>query len=74
LYELLKRFPPWRISQTGVFHLEIFCFEQGELPAPLFDACTGTKTEWAFAFYGNFYACTATVQAGRKPGLFLSGD
>ncbi len=41
------------------------------MPEPLFDACTGTKTEWAFDYTGNFYACTATVgKEGESLGTF----
>jgi len=42
--------------------------ETGELPGPVFDACPGTKTEWAFDMTGRIYACTATV---GKPGEAL---
>ena len=61
LYELLKKFPHISKFHKPAFSISKFLFEQGELPAPLFDACTGTKTEWAFDFTGNVYACTATV-------------
>lgn len=42
--------------------------DSGRLPDPLFDACPGTKTEWAFDYTGHIYACTATV---GKPGEAL---
>ncbi len=42
--------------------------ETGTLPEPVFDACPGTKTEWAFDATGRIYACTATV---GKPGEAL---
>lgn len=42
--------------------------ETGTLPDPVFDACPGTKTEWAFDATGRIYACTATV---GKPGEAL---
>jgi uncharacterized protein len=61
LYDLLKKFPHISEFHKPAFSISKFLFEQGELPAPLFDACTGTKTEWAFDFTGNVYACTATV-------------
>ncbi len=71
LYELLKRFPHIGEFHKPAFSISKFLFEQGELPAPLFDACTGTKTEWAFDFTGNFYACTATVgKQGESLGTF----
>lgn len=45
--------------------------DQGELPPPLFDACPGTKTEWAFDASGRIYACTATVgKPGEELGSF----
>jgi uncharacterized protein len=45
--------------------------ERGALPPPLFDACPGCKTEWAFDFTGRIYACTATVGAeGEALGTF----
>ena len=48
-----------------------FLWEQGELPAPLFDACPGTKTEWAFDYTGSIYSCTATVgKAGEELGTY----
>ena len=61
LYKLLKKFPHISEFHKPAFSISKFLFEQGELPAPLFDACTGTKTEWAFDFTGNVFACTATV-------------
>jgi uncharacterized protein len=46
--------------------------ERGELPGPLFDACPGCKTEWAFDARGRIYACTATVGApGQALGTFF---
>jgi uncharacterized protein len=61
LYDLLKKFPHISEFHKPAFSISKFLFEQCELPAPLFDACTGTKTEWAFDSTGNVYACTATV-------------
>ncbi len=41
------------------------------MPDPLFDACPGTKTEWAFDYTGSIYACTATVgKKGEELGKF----
>jgi uncharacterized protein len=51
----LRRFHRPRFH--GIRHL----VETGELPAPSFDACPATKTEWAFAPEGAIYGCTATV-------------
>ena len=46
-------------------------FDQGELPEPLFDACPGCKTEWAFDYTGRIYPCTATVgKHGEEVGRF----
>jgi uncharacterized protein len=71
LYHLLKKFPHISEFHRPAFSVSKFLFEQGELPAPLFDACTGTKTEWAFDFTGNIYACTATVgKNGESLGTF----
>ena len=71
LYDLLKKFPHIREFHKPAFSVSKFLFEQGEMPAPLFDACTGTKTEWAFDFTGNVYACTATVgKNGESLGTF----
>ena len=71
LYDLLKKFPHIREFHIPAFSVSKFLFEQGEMPAPLFDACTGTKTEWAFDFTGNVYACTATVgKNGESLGTF----
>lgn len=38
-----------------------FLKQEGKLPDPLFDACPGTKSEWAFDSAGRIFACTATV-------------
>ena len=71
LYALLKEFPYISEFHRPAFSVSKFLFEQGEMPAPLFDACTGTKTEWAFDFTGNIYACTATVgKHGESLGTF----
>ncbi len=71
LYDLLKKYPHISEFHKPAFSVSKFLFEQGELPAPLFDACTGTKTEWAFDFTGNVYACTATVgKNGESLGTF----
>ena len=72
LYDLLKKFPHISEFHQPAFSIAKFLFEQGEMPEPLFDACTGTKTEWAFDFTGNIYACTATVgKKGESLGMFF---
>ena len=71
LYALLKTHPHITEFHKPAFSISKFLFEQGEMPEPLFDACTGTKTEWAFDFTGNVYACTATVgKQGESLGTF----
>lgn len=71
LYALLKTHPHISEFHKPAFSISKFLFEQGEMPEPLFDACTGTKTEWAFDFTGNVYACTATVgKQGESLGKF----
>lgn len=71
LYALLKAHPHIAEFHKPAFSVSKFLFEQGEMPEPLFDACTGTKTEWAFDFTGNVYACTATVgKQGESLGMF----
>jgi uncharacterized protein len=71
LYDLLQKFPHIAEFHKPAFSISKFLFEQGEMPEPLFDACTGTKTEWAFDFTGNVYACTATVgKKGESLGTF----
>jgi uncharacterized protein len=71
LYVLLKTHPHVAEFHKLAFSISKFLFEQGEMPEPLFDACTGTKTEWAFDFTGSVYACTATVgKQGESLGTF----
>ena len=71
LYRLLQEYPHIQEFHKPSFSISKFLFENGEMPEPLFDACTGTKTEWAFDFTGNIYACTATVgKDGESLGTF----
>lgn len=71
IYHLLKDHPYIEEFHKPSFSISKFIFENGEMPEPLFDACTGTKTEWAFDFTGNIYACTATVgKEGESLGIF----
>lgn len=46
------------------FHFAKHLKDTGEMPPPNFDACPGTKSEWAFDYTGRIYSCTATV--GKK--------
>ncbi|MEZ5072200.1 MAG: radical SAM protein [Bacteroidales bacterium] len=71
LYALVKEHPGILDFHKPAFSIARYLFEQGEMPGPLFDSCSGTKTEWAFDFQGNIYACTATVgNAGDALGTF----
>ena len=48
-----------------------FLKDNDQLPPPLFDACPGCKTEWAFDYRGHIYSCTATVgKKGEELGQF----
>lgn len=64
IYSLIKEYPEVVEFHKPAFSVSKFLFDNGELPAPLFDDCTGCKTEWAFDGTGHVYACTATV--GKK--------
>jgi uncharacterized protein len=71
LYKLIKQYPEIAEFHKPAFSISKFLFENGELPSPLFDSCPGTKTEWAFDYTGNIYACTATVgKSGSSLGTF----
>jgi uncharacterized protein len=68
IYSLVNKHPEILEFHKPAFSISKYLFENGELPSPLFDACSGTKTEWAFDYTGNIFACTATV---GKPGSSL---
>jgi uncharacterized protein len=71
LYELIMHNPRLLEFHKPAFSVSKFLFENGELPLPLFDACPGCKTEWAFDYTGKIYACTATVgKPGEELGTF----
>jgi len=71
LHELIAAHPEFLEYHRPAFSVSRFLWEHGELPKPLFDACTGTKTEWAFDFRGRIFACTATVgKPGEELGTF----
>ncbi len=71
IFELLQQHPEISEFHQPAFSISRFLYENGEVPTPLFDACTGTKTEWAFDFKGNIYSCTATVgKEGEELGTF----
>lgn len=64
IYSLILKHPEVIEFHKPAFSISRFLFDNGELPAPLFDDCTGCKTEWAFDGSGHIYSCTATV--GKK--------
>ncbi len=68
IYDLIQKYPEILEFHKPAFSITKYLFENGELPSPLFDACSGCKTEWAFDYTGNIFACTATV---GKPGASL---
>ena len=71
LYQIIKTHPEVLQFHKPAFSIARFIFENGELPHPLFDSCSGTKTEWAFDYTGRIYACTATVgNTGDELGTF----
>ncbi|MCP5107154.1 MAG: radical SAM protein, partial [bacterium] len=72
VYEVIKECPKFLEFHRPAFSVSRFLFENGELPEPLFDSCPGTKSEWAFDYTGNIYACTATVgKADESLGTFF---
>lgn len=72
LYRLIKVYPHILEFHKPAFAVSRALYESGKLPPPLFDACPGTKTEWAFDYRGNIYACTATVgKKGEELGVFF---
>jgi len=64
VYNMAREFPGIAEFHKPAFSVSKFLSENGELPSPLFDSCTGCKTEWAFDYTGRIYSCTATV--GKK--------
>lgn len=80
IYQQVVAHPEIIEFHKPAFSIAKFLFENGELPPPLFDACTGCKTEWAFDYTGHIFACTATVgKPGESLGTFypevnLSGE
>lgn len=71
IYDIVKKHPEVLEFHKPAFSIAKFIFENGELPNPLFDSCSGTKTEWAFDYSGRIYSCTATVgNIGDELGTF----
>ncbi len=72
LYKMIKEYPPILEFHKPSFSVSRSLHETGKLPAALFDACPGTKTEWALDYTGKIYACTATVgKEGEELGNFF---
>jgi len=71
IYVMLQEYPEILDFHRPAFSISRFLKDNGEMPAPLFDSCPGTKTEWAFDYTGSIYACTATVgKSGEELGTF----
>lgn len=71
IYRIVKAYPEVLEFHKPAFSISKFIFENGELPNPLFDSCSGGKTEWAFDYSGRIYSCTATVgNQGYELGTF----
>ena len=71
VYDMVKKHPEVLKFHKPAFSIAKFIFENGELPSPLFDSCSGAKTEWAFDYSGRIYSCTATVgNIGDELGTF----
>jgi len=71
VYDIVKKNPEVLEFHKPSFSISKFIFENGELPNPLFDSCSGGKTEWAFDYSGKIYSCTATVgNIGDELGTF----
>jgi uncharacterized protein len=61
IYTLSKDHPEVLEFHKPAYSVSRFLWENGSLPDPLFDACPGCKSEWAFDYTGGIYSCTATV-------------
>jgi len=71
IYNMIDEHPVIMEFHKPSFSVSKFLWENGELPQPLFDACPGGKTEWAFDYRGSIYACTATVgKKGEELGTY----
>ena len=71
LRDLVREHPEFLEYHRPSFSVSKFLWQHGELPKPLFDACTGTRTEWAFDHRGRIFACTATVgKSGEELGTY----
>lgn len=71
LYELAQAHPQVLELHRPALHVSRFLFDHGAMPDPIFDACPGCKTEWAFDYTGRIYPCTANVgKAAESVGTF----
>lgn len=71
VYSLIKQHPEILEFHKPAMSVSKYLFENGTLPAPLYDSCPGCKTEWAFDYTGRVYSCTATVgKQGEELGTF----
>ena len=71
IYGMIADFPEILEFHRPAMSVSKYLFEQGKLPPPLFDACPGCKTEWAFDYTGKIYSCTANVgKEGEELGTF----
>jgi uncharacterized protein len=61
IYGMALEHPEILEFHRPAFSVIKFLKQEGKLPDPLFDACPGTKSEWAFDSAGRIFACTATV-------------
>jgi uncharacterized protein len=71
LFDLARRHPEVLEFHRPAYSISKFLFDNGRMPLPLFDSCSGCKTEWAFDHTGRIYSCTATVgKVGEEVGTF----
>ncbi|MBN8216328.1 MAG: radical SAM protein [Spirochaetes bacterium] len=61
IYRMAREHPEILEFHRPAFSVVKFLKQEGKLPDPLFDACPGAKSEWAFDSMGRIFACTATV-------------
>lgn len=61
LYDLYRAHPQLWEFHRPAFSVSRALMETGKLPEPLFDACPGCKSEWAFDYTGKIYPCTAMI-------------
>lgn len=72
VYRLIEFNPELLQFHKPAFSVAHFLAKNGYLPEPVYDACPGTKSEWAFDFTGSIFSCTATVgKAGEELGTFF---